>query len=342
MKIIYVGSLAKRPDRDTQWVEAFSKLGLEVYTFGTQIYFFNSISFFDRILRRLNIGNRVNQINKDFLEFVNEINPTWVHFRMPVEFSSHTLKYLKKKGIFLTSYFNDDPYSRNRIKFYYRLFKTNIKYFDIHFVYRIKNIQEFFNAGAKKVIHCPPAFVPWRHNKINIMNGYDILCDGVFIGHWENDNRVSYLEFLVDNNISIKIFGGMWPNFLKRTSLKNMLPIIGIFDQDYNITYASALCGLCFFSKINNDQWTERPLEIIAVGGLLVCERTPEAISLFKDREEAFFFSSKEELLSIILELKNNKTLRNKVLSAGYNKLMSSNHSILDRAQFIYNCFLNR
>ena len=81
-------------------------------------------------------------------------------------------------------------------------------------------------------------------------------------------------------------------------------------------------------------------MEIIAVGGLLVCEKTTEAELLFKDREEAFFFSSKEELLSIVLELRNNLGLRHKVLSAGYKKLISSNSSILDRVELMYNDFL--
>jgi spore maturation protein CgeB len=341
MKIIYVGTLANKPDRDTQWIEALASLGLEIYSFGTNKYFSNHLSIFARIKKRLNTGEEVNLINKDLLDFVDVIKPVWIHFRMPIEFRPSTLKILQSKGIYLSCYFNDDPFSVNKVRFYYRLFYKTISYFNVHYVYRKKNIDEFIKAGAKKVIHCPPAYVPWRHFKNELSNRLNFTSEAVFIGHWENDNRVSYLEYLYNNNIDVKIFGGMWPHYLEKSVLKPLLPIIGVYGEEYNNTYASTLCGLCFFSKINNDQWTERPLEIIAVGGLLVCEKTSEAELLFKDREEAFFFSSKEELLSIVLELRNNLGLRNKVLSAGYKKLISSNSSILDRVKLMYNNFLS-
>ena len=49
----------------------------------------------------------------------------------------------------------------------------------------------------------------------------------------------------------------------------------------------------------------KRALEIVAVGGLLVCERNEEAKQYFNDRQEAYFFSSIEELVAIVKELKN-------------------------------------
>ena len=89
---------------------------------------------------------------------------------------------------------------------------------------------------------------------------------------------------------------------------------------------------LCFFSKLNNDQWTRRALEIVALGGVLVCERTEEAGCYFKDREEAFFFSTIEELISIVRQLKDAPDIRQRVRVAGYSRLMSSDHTILNRA----------
>jgi spore maturation protein CgeB len=93
---------------------------------------------------------------------------------------------------------------------------------------------------------------------------------------------------------------------------------------------------VCFFSKINNDGWTRRALEIVALGGLLVCERTEEAKQNFKDREEAFFFSSIEELVAVVHDLKNDPAMRQKVRAAGYERLMQSDNAILSRAKQVY------
>jgi len=105
---------------------------------------------------------------------------------------------------------------------------------------------------------------------------------------------------------------------------------------EYRRIYSNVVAGICFFSKINNDEWTRRALEIIALGGVLVCERTNEANNYFKDREEAFFFSSIDELIDIVCELKENPEMRESVRVAGHKRLMDDGHTILARADQVY------
>ena len=119
---------------------------------------------------------------------------------------------------------------------------------------------------------------------------------------------------------------------IRNRSINVLAPITTSFGKEYNYIYSNVLAGVCFFSKINNDTWTERALEIIAVGGLLVCERTKETESYFVDREEAFFFSSINELIEILTELKNNPLKREYVCKAGHRRLLAGNHTIKDRA----------
>ena len=61
MKMIYVGSLATTPDRDSNWINAFIQLGCQVVPFSTMPES-NQTGLLGRICRRLNIGDRNQQM----------------------------------------------------------------------------------------------------------------------------------------------------------------------------------------------------------------------------------------------------------------------------------------
>ena len=166
----------------------------------------------------------------------------------------------------------------------------------------------------------------------------DFLADVAFIGHCEADWRIDCLNAIAVSGYKVIIKGGGWDHAIGQCDgVKALLPITHAFGAEYNHIYANVIVGLCFFSKINNDSWTSRAFEIIAVGGLLVCERTEEAKTYFVDRQEAYFFSSIAELVEIIAELKSNLVKREAIRAAGYARLLDSKHAIGDRAVQIKN-----
>ena len=334
MKMIYVGSLANKPDRDSGWIREFSKLGWDVIPFSSDCDSI-AIGVIDKVKRRLHIGKKNRDMQIALLSLISTVSPDWVHFRLPIDFDRRTILSIKKNVPVVTQYFNDDPFSCiSPIGLNWK-FKRALTAYDAHFVYRSHNIPRYLKAGATVVEHCPPTYDPNRHFLGKRNENHNFIADAAFIGHWENDNRVQYLEALYKYGIKIIIKGGMWDRALSSCTLQEILPIDHAFGDEYNYIYSNVAAGLCFFSKINNDFWTERALEIIAVGGLLVCERTKEAESYFVDGEEAYFFSSVEELIEIINELKNNSKKREQVCEAGYKRLLSGNHSIHDRAKMV-------
>ncbi len=336
MKMIYVGSLSLLPDRDSSWIAAFKDIGCEVIQFSSTPKIKQS-GLITKICRRLNIGYLNIKIQDELLALADRLKPDWVHFRLPLEFGRQTIEALKSKNIIVTQYFNDDPFSKlGPIGLHWK-FLHALKSYDAHFVYRAHNVKSYINAGAKNVVHCPPAFDPRRHYISGLKRASsNYLADAAFIGHWENDWRVDCLEALADHGFEIIIKGGMWDSAIKNRRIARLLPIQTAFGSEYNYIYSNVVAGLCFFSKINNDTWTERALEIVAVGGVLVCERTAEAESYFKDREEAYFFSSVEELINIIKLLKTNFKVRKKVCAAGYSRLLRGNNTVNERAMHIY------
>lgn len=336
MKMIYVGSLATAPDRDSNWISAFKKIGCDVISFSTQLIVDQS-SIIDRICRRLNIGYANKKMQLALLRLVESEQPVWIHFRLPIEFDRKTILKIKNKNIIVTQYFNDDPFSKKGPIGLHWKFHHALTAYDAHFVYRAHNIQSYKKAGASHVEHCPPAYVPERHyiSEPNYISaGY--LADAAFIGHWENDWRLECLEALMNQGFKVILRGGMWDSAIKGHKISALAPVLPAFGEEYNKIYSNVVAGICFFSKINNDSWTERALEIIAVGGILVCERTEEAQSYFKDREEAYFFSTISELIDIVNELKYDSVKRELVRSAGYARLLKGFNTIDDRAMQVY------
>jgi len=336
-KLIYVGTLSKTPDRDSYWIREFSKLGWNVIQFSSSVKF-KGIKILNKIKKRINISKENKQMKSDLINLCLEVKPDWLHFRRPVEFDKHTIKKLKTFIPLVTHYFNDDPFSKKAPFGLNWQFRNAINHYDMHFVYRKKNIEEFRSSGEKNIYHVPPMYDHLTRVKTNNYKIKDFIADAAFIGHWENDNRVKFLSDIMEQGLRLIVRGGMWDRGITNTPLERLAPINGAYDiREYNEIYSNVIAGICFFSKINRDTFTRRALEIIAVGGVLVCERTDEAMSYFEDGKEALFFDTSSELIRNINILKQKPNLRKKIQEAGYKKLIDGKFSINDRAIFIEN-----
>ena len=334
MKMIYAGSLTTRPDRDSGWVREFTQLGWEVSPFGTHIDL--APGLLGRLRRRLHVGRENRRMQQKLIALVAEKRPRWVHFRLPIEIDRQTIETIRSSGALVTQYFNDDPFSKLTPAGLHWRFRRSLSSYDGHFVYRSANIEAYHMAGASCVEHCPPAYDPLRYTPAKRSVDGHFQADAAFAGHWEKDWRTDCLEALHKAGFKLILKGGNWDPHLRGRALSALCPVRFADTAEYSDIYANVIAGICFFSKINHDRWTERALEIVAVGGVLVCERTDEAMSYFKDREEAFFFSSIDELISICRLLKADPQLRERVQKAGYARLLSGNHTIRDRAAQIH------
>lgn len=336
--MLYIADCSKTPDRDSRWIKSFELKGINVHVISIEDLVKYSSGLKGKIERRLHIGKKIDKLRKYVLTEVYRIKPDWVHFRSPLQFDLDTISEIKKSVKLLTQYCNDDPFSPRRVKFHWHNFFKTISLFDANFVYRLNNVQEFVNIGGKNVLHLSPCYVPWQHyppDKLNIVETEDYKSDALFIGHWENDNRVEHLDYLLTSSYNVKIFGSMWKFSRKYKNYNKLLPIKTLFGEEYNKAYSMSIAGLCFFSKLNRDKLTERVFEIPAVGGLLVCERTNEVVQYFEDRKEAFFFSNKVELRAIVDELTSNSSLREQVAKAGQLRLKNGKNSILDKVDIV-------
>ena len=288
--MIYVGSLASGPDRDSGWIKAFEALDWNVLAFSSDVAVQGPV-LWRKASHRLQFGPAYKIMRRRLLDLCRERRPDWVHFRLPLAFGREDIEEIRAFGAVVTEYFNDDPFSPRKVPGLHMRFLSALTAYDGHFVYRKHNQEAFKAAGALIVEHCPPALDPTRYAGMIEQRRDDVFkAQATFIGHYEDDGRLAYLEALHTSGFKIMVHGSGWAHPIQSSHISQLGPAKPVFGSRYGELYANSLCGLCFFSKINRDTWTERPLEIIAVGGLLVCERTEEGMSYFKDGEEAFFF----------------------------------------------------
>lgn len=331
--MLYVASLDLGPDRDSHWVTAFGEAGLDVQSFpvSEQLRYHNGV--IGKVERRLHIGTRVAEMRRLLVATVKQLKPDWVHFRLPIMFDRATINAIKGYCGLVTEYCNDDPFSPHRTKWYWHLYQSTIPLFDAHFIYRARNVADLIAHGARLALHTPPCYVPWRHHPPEWSIGEAELyrSDASFVGHWERDERLAAIDALLVAGFNVTLRGGMWNDACAGHPTERLTPVVHAFGVEYNKIYAGAAAGLCFFSKINRDELTERALEIPAVGGLLVCERTAEVARVFQDRREAFFFSDIDELVDIVRLVSRNDAVRASVAAAGRTRLLQGGHTVSAR-----------
>ena len=212
-------------------------------------------------------------------------------------------------------------------------FLKSLYFADLIFVYRPVNIKEAarYIKPSSEIKLFKPYFIP-SEDKIHTKEK-QYKQDVIFIGHYEDDNRFTDLEYLFINNIDLKVYGTGWGNRFT-TYQKSIYPVYG---EDYiNELRDSKIC-LSFLSKMNRDVYTRRCFEIPSLGKLLLCERTSEMQEIFKEDEEAVFFSNKHELLKKVEWLLSNPSKIDQISEAGYKRAYTDGHDIKSRSIEILN-----
>jgi spore maturation protein CgeB len=256
------------------------------------------------------------------------------------QFDAHAVRQIRAAGDCpVISYNNDDPFSPAYrdgtlgLRRLWRNFLGAIPTYDMNFVFRPVNVDEYLSAGAKRVNVLLPYFMPEVHRPVALSEKdlQEFGCDAVFVGHYEEDGRVEKLAALVRAGMRLRIFGNGWPfEAIHRIDPNLAPPRSALGDQ-----YAKALCGaklcLSFLSKLNRDTYTRRSFEIPACGKLMLSERTRSLETMFSEDHEAVFFSSTEELVSKAQEWVTDDTRRETVARAGLDRCWSGGHDVLSR-----------
>jgi spore maturation protein CgeB len=328
---------------------ALVELGHDVFAFKWCSYFRSEsrssiLNLFYRIQNKFIIGNAVSRLNKDLIKTCEQVNPDVLFVYRGTHIVHETLSKVKflYPNCILVSLNNDDPFSRSHKFYLWRHFLKAVPIYDLVLAYRHKNILEYKSIGARHVELFRSWFIKTRNypKKLSIDEAKNFNTDVVFVGHYENDGRMEYLEALVKEGVALKIFGPGYdwdPAIANSQILKKYIPVRLVWGDEYNSAICGAKIALCFLSKLNNDTYTRRCFEIPASGTMLLSEYSDDLASIYQEGVQAEFFRDKEEMLSKVkFYLKNPNDLERMALK-GRAKVIRDGHDVLSRMKNLCN-----
>jgi len=333
--------------------DALTKLGHEVRRFSWIERFRNFasgkvepiyISKFAELQNRAIWGPKVFALNIDLLKSVKEFRPHFVFAYRATHIFPSTLRKIKRFSpeIALIQYCNDDPFSPKANKVHWRHLQRSIPLYDIHFVYRYHNVENFKQHGAKLVELLRSYFVTERNFPV-VINEEDhrFLCDIVFAGHYEGDWRIDCLEAVLMNGFKLNLFGGGWDKakgaLSPHSPIHGLYPIVPVVDEEYRKALSGAKIALSFLSKLNRDTYTRRNFEIPATGAFMLSEYSDDLATLFVEGKEAEFFRSKQEMLDKIKYYLSHDFERQDIARRGRERVMNEGHDVVARMKQMIN-----
>lgn len=336
---------------ETEVCKSLRRLGHEALEFKWFQYFaFDSQkphslgALFKRLQNKYVVGPLIAKINQDFLLQVRLQKPDVIFVYRGTHLTAATLQSIRNEmpGCKLVGYNNDDPFSPRQPWYLWRHFMSGVPVYDLMLAYRHANLDDFKRAGARKVDLMRSWYVPDRSYPVQLTEDDRKLyeCDVVFIGHYEPDQRLEYLEAIVRKGYRLRLFGPTkyWQKPLEQSPvLSHLAPTRMVWGEDYNKALCGAKIALCFFSKLNRDTYTRRCFEIPATQTLMLSEYSDDISKIYCENKEAFYFKDINEFINVIEKIINSDEDRLLVAQAGYKRVKEDGHDIDSRINELLN-----
>lgn len=322
LRILYIGPLAGTClDR----AHALRRLGHDVLHIDLRTWL-PATKWIDRIIWRAGgqyFGNFLahtvrRQFKSDSFDLVYVDNGELVS--PPV---ANSLKRMAKKMVNLCL---DDP-TGNRDMKRFTSYKLSLPYYDLVAVMREPNVQECLRLGASRVIRLWFAADEISHRPRYLSEQDHIKWDAevLFLGTWMPE-RGPLLVQLVELGVPLTIQGAHWQKAPEWPTLQRFWRGGSIAGDDYAKAIQCAKINIGLVSEGNRDQHTTRSLEIPALGSVLCAKRTCEHEALYKEDEEAVFWTTAEECAEKCWLLLRNEKRRKEIAEAGQRRYMLSDN----------------
>ena len=204
------------------------------------------------------------------------------------------------------TYAIDDPFGR-RDKRTFSLYRQSVKHFDLVAVVRQPNVAEAKAMGAPSVLLVRMSADEVAHRPVVLSSREKDRWSSqvAFIGTWMPE-RGPFLARLIELGVPLTIRGNRWRKAKEWPVLKSAWRGPGIDGPDYVKAIQCAKVSLGLLSKGNRDLHTTRSAEIPFIGSVLCAERTGEHLEMYREDEEAVFWSTPEECAEKCFDLLGN------------------------------------
>jgi len=344
MRILVAGD-GRSAIHEVAVVKAFTLLGHEVEEFYWNSYFQSGsvpLRLWLRFQNKFLYGTVIDRLNRDIIEAAVRFDPELIFAYRGTHLYPGTVAEIKRRlpKCRIYGYNNDDPFASGHPSWLWRHFIRSVPVYDMVFAYRRHNLDDFMRIGAKRVDLLRSWYIPEINHPVLLTDKEkdEYACDVVFVGHYEDDGRLGFLEEIVHNGFTLRLFGPdyEWNHLLRKSEvLRHLDPIHLVWNGDYNKALAGGKIALCFFSKLNRDTYTRRCFEIPAAGTLLLSEYSDDIAGIYREGVEADFFKSKEEMIRKISLYMNDECLRCRVASNGHKRVVDDGHDVVSRMKHV-------
>lgn len=316
---------------------AFGRLGCTVGRVDTSRYGYTRNQTLRRVIQGPG-GKIVRSLLKNALmKAVKREQPEIVWFEKCLVLSGGDLRDLRRMGppgMLLVHYNPDDPFGAYGAKPWAAFIEAMPEY-DVHFVPKPINVEEYEARGAKRVFTYDRAYDPELHKPM-VLGAEDkakYSCDVGFIGTWA-PQREAVIAQLIQSDIPVYVWGNGWKNGTHWSVIRPFWKGAGQFDLDYTKAICGMKIALHFLRHENRDEQDSRTFEIPACGTFMLAERSPAHERLFVEGEEAVFFGNDiEELVAHLHCYLANQKACKKIAAGGRCRCVQSGYDHDSRLQ---------
>jgi spore maturation protein CgeB len=279
-----------------------------------------------RVESKLRFGPGLFWYNRSILRYVKESPFQWVWVSGGREIYPKTVRTLRKMGLFMIYWSNDDLMNeRGR----YEWPRDSVPHYHVHVTpYRVLE-DDLRRLGAHRIIstrfgfddvHCPP---------VSRQSDPRYVTDVIFVGHWEEE-REKFILPLIESGIDVTVWGPEWHRSSNRHLFKGKVRFAALENADYAAAIASAKIALGLLPRYNRNSSTVRSFEIPAIGTFMLAERTDEHLSYFREGIEAEYFDTPEEMMTKINYYLSHDEAREAIADAGQKRVLNSRYTERD------------
>jgi spore maturation protein CgeB len=261
----------------------------------------------NRGLRRLLLKTVIEpEWNRQLLTLVSQMRPQLVYITNADYCYRTTLQSIRNAGIPVMCFYHDVSWKDRQGS----RFSDCIDLFDLVSTTRQWHMPEFKASGAKAVSVVRFGFEPAVHRPVE-PTSQDISyygSDAALIATCEDQRREDCEQLLsgAAANLRLDIWGHHWNTLPQSSPARSYWRGRDAQEQEIPVIYACTKVALHWIAWEKSDrdpamragdQHNSRTFQIAACGGaMMLAQRTGEHSSLFKEDEEAVFFSDVEEL----------------------------------------------
>jgi len=326
LHILFVGQLAPG-SRTNQRIRALRELGHTVAVVSTHppgSSYENRPSIMERLHYRLRLpldtGNANRAIRNEAAARPYDI--LWLDRAVSIRGSTLLAAKHSNPNLCVVWYAEDDMMNPHHLS---RWTELALPFFDLWVTTKSMNArpEEMPAKGARNVMFVDNSYDPAIHRPVPVdaddraAYGSDIS----FVGTYEAE-RAQSLVRLAERGFDVRIWGNGWKK-LRHRPAGLRVEQRPVYDDDYAKVVCASRLNLCFLRKENRDLQTCRSIEIPAMGGLMMHERNPEIARLFKEGEEAVFFSNDAELADECAALLKDGARERRIAEAGHRAVLA-------------------